>query len=67
MNNLLEFLLSRSDDGLRSVIKENVQDFKPNLWVHKENENKMNKRSSEKVILNISKIVKTFENFNPYF
>ena len=66
MNNLLEFLLSRSDDGLRSVIKENVQDFKPNLWVHKENENKMNKRSSEKVILNISKIVKTFENFNPY-
>jgi len=66
MNNLLEFLLSRSDDGLRSVIKENVQDFRPNLWVHKENENKMNKRSSEKVILNISKIVKTFENFNPY-
>jgi hypothetical protein len=66
INNLLEFLLSRSDDGLRSVIKENVQDFKPNLWVHKENENKMNKRSSEKVILNISKIVKTFENFNPY-
>ena len=66
MNNLLEYLLSRSDDGLRSVIKENVQDFRPNLWVHKENENKMNKRSSEKVILNISKIVKTFENFNPY-
>ena len=66
MNNLLEFILSRTDDGLRSVIKENVQDFRPNLWVHKENENKMNKRSSEKVILNISKIVKTFENFNPY-
>lgn len=67
INNLLEFLLSRSDDGLRSVIKENVSDFKPTLWVHKENENKMNKRTSEKVILNISKIVKTFENFNPYF
>jgi len=66
VNNLLEFLLSRTVDGLRSVIKENVQDFKPCLWVHKENENKMNKRSSEKVILNISKIVKTFENFNPY-
>ena len=66
MNNLLEFLLSRSDDGLRSVIKENVSDFRPTLWVHKENENKMNKRTSDKVILNISKIVKTFENFNPY-
>lgn len=67
INNLLEFLLSRSDDGLRSVIKENVLDFRPTLWVHKENENKMNRRTSEKVILNISKIVKTFENFNPYF
>ena len=66
MNNLLEFILSRTDDGLRSVIKENVQDFRPNLWVHKENENKLNKRISDKVILNISKIVKTFENFNPY-
>jgi hypothetical protein len=66
MNNLLEFILSRSDDGLRSVIKENVSDFRPTLWVHKENENKMNKRISDKVILNISKIVKTFENFNPY-
>jgi hypothetical protein len=66
MNNLLEFILSRTDDGLRSVIREDVNDFKPNLWVHKENENKLNKRSSDKVILNISKIVKTFENFNPY-
>lgn len=65
INNLLEFLLSRSDDGLRSVIKENVSDFRPTLWVHKENENKVNKRTSDKVILNISKIVKTFENFNP--
>jgi len=44
MNNLLEFILSRTDDGLRSVIKEDVNDFKPNLWVHKENENKLNKR-----------------------
>jgi hypothetical protein len=66
VNNLLEFILSRTDDGLRSVIKEDVIEYRPILWVHKENENKMNKRVSEKVILNISKIVKTFENFNPY-
>jgi len=66
INNLLEYLLTRTDDGLRSVIKENVQEFKPILWVHRENENQLNKRSSEKIILNISKIVKTFENFNPY-
>ncbi len=67
MNNLLEHIISRTDDGLRSVIKENVIEFKPVLWVHKVNENEMNKRTSEKVILNIYKIVKTFENFNPYF
>lgn len=66
MNNLLEYLLSRTDDGLRSVVKEDVIEFKPVLWAHKVNENEMNKRTSEKVILNISKIVKTFENFNPY-
>ena len=66
MNNLLEYLLSRTDDGLRSVVKEDVIELKPVLWAHKINENEMNKRTSEKVILNISKIVKTFENFNPY-
>lgn len=66
INNLLEFILSRTEDGLRDVIKENVIDFRPKLWVHKINENNYNRVSSEKVILNISKIVKTFENFNPY-
>lgn len=66
INNLLEFLLSRTDDGLRSVIKENIQEFKPILIVHKINDNRLNKIQSDKVILNISKIVKTFENFNPY-
>jgi hypothetical protein len=66
INNLLEFILSRTDDGLRDVIKEDVKDFRPTLLVYKENENQMYRRSSEKVILNISKVVKTFENFNPY-
>ena len=66
VNNLFEFLLSRTDDGLRSVIKEDVIEYKPSLIIFQENENKVNQRNSTKVVLNISKIVKTFENFNPY-
>jgi hypothetical protein len=66
INNLFEFLLSRTDDGLRSVIKEDVVEYKPSLMIFQENENKVNQRNSSKVFLNISKIVKTFENFNPY-
>lgn len=66
INNLLEFLLARTDDGLRTVIKENVNDFRPKLWVHKITDNEYNKKISDKVILNISKIVKTFEKFNLY-
>jgi hypothetical protein len=66
INVLLEYLLSRTDEGLRSVIKEDIIDYRPTLFVNKESENKMNKRISEKVILTVSKIVKTFENFNPY-
>jgi hypothetical protein len=66
INILLEYLLNRTEDGLRSVIKEDIIDYRPTLWINKESENKMNKRTSEKVILTVPKIVKTFENFNPY-
>ena len=66
INNTLEFLMSRTKDGLREVIKEDIEDFKPILWCHKINTNQRNKIESKKVVLNISKIVKTFENFNPY-
>lgn len=66
INNTLEFLMSRTKDGLREVIKEDIEDFKPTLWCHKINTNQRNKIESKKVVLNISKIVKTFENFNPY-
>lgn len=65
INNTLEFLLSRTQDGLREVIKEDIQDFRPILWCHKINANQRNKTESKRVLLNISKIIKTFENFNP--
>ena len=65
INNTLEFLLSRTDDGLRNVIKEDIEDYKPVLWCHKINSNQMNWIENKKVVLNISKIITTFENFNP--
>jgi hypothetical protein len=67
INNLFEIILSKTNDGLRDVIKEDVIDFRPSLVVFQEEENTRNPRKSSKVILNISKIVKKFENFNPYF
>ena len=45
VNNLFEFLLSRTDDGLRSVIKEDVIEYKPSLIIFQENENKVNQRN----------------------
>jgi len=65
INNSLEFILSRTEDGLRDVIKEDLQDFKPVLWCHKINVNEVNWIENKKVLLNLSKIIKTFENFNP--
>jgi len=58
-------LLSRTDDGLRNVIKEDIEDYKPVLWCHKINSNQVNWVENKKVVLNISKIITTFENFNP--
>lgn len=65
VNNTLEFLLSRSENGLRDVIKEDIEDFKPVLWCHKINSNEVNWIENKKIIINISKIITTFENFNP--
>lgn len=66
INNHLEFLLSKTNDGLRDVIKEDVNDFKPKFIHHRITDNLNNRISSNSVTLNISKIVKYFENFNPY-
>jgi len=65
INNTLEFLLSKTEDGLRNVIKEDIEDYKPILWCHRINSNERNWIENKKVIINISKIITTFENFNP--
>jgi len=67
INNTLEYLMSKTENNLREIIKEDIEDFKPTLWCHKINSNQLNRIENKKVILNISKIVRTFENFNLLF
>jgi hypothetical protein len=54
----------KTEDGLRSVVKEDVLEFKPQLIVNKVNDNKVNDIQSEKVNLTLSNLIKTFESFN---
>jgi hypothetical protein len=63
VNSLLEVILSKTEDGLRDVIKEDIQEFKPELIINKVNDNLLNKLETKKVILNLSKLVMTFESY----
>jgi hypothetical protein len=63
INRLLAFLLSNTDAGLKSVLKEDITDFKPELCVNRVNDNEYNRIDSDKVFLETGKIIKMFENF----
>lgn len=64
VNTFLNLIWRKSDDGLKSVIKEDVLEFKPQLIVNKVGDNEFNKIQSEKVNLMLSNLIKTFESFN---
>lgn len=66
INGLFEIILSKTDPGLRDVIREDVKDFKPCLIVNKVNENSYNRIEEKKVIINLSHLVMTFESFRNY-
>jgi hypothetical protein len=63
INYTLEVLLTKTENGLRDIIKEDVVEFRPELIITKVNENELNKFTKVKVILNITRI-KTFESFS---
>lgn len=63
INSFLEVVISNTDYGLRDVISENIQDFKPLLEVTKINDNLMNRYETKKVYLTLSRIIKTFESY----
>ena len=63
INSLLQVILSKTDKGLSEVIKEDVIEYKPVLFVNKINDNIFNKKETKKVILSLSNLIKTFEAF----
>jgi hypothetical protein len=63
-NDLLKVIWQNSDDGLKSVIKEDIIQYKPQLIINQVNDNKVNQISSEKIILSLSNLIKKFESFN---
>ena len=63
MNELLDIVLSNTDKGLRDVVKEDINDYRPILFVNKINDNNYNKTETKKIILSLSTLIKTFESF----
>lgn len=64
INTVLKMLLKNTDDGLKSVIKEDLFDNKPILTVNQISENLVNRKLSKKVNIEYLVFIKTFENFN---
>lgn len=62
-NPLLNYLYENTRDGLKDIIKENIEELNPCLIVNKINDNQYNRLETTKVILDLSKFVKTFETF----
>jgi hypothetical protein len=61
INELLSFVLSNTDKGLANVIKEDVKDFRPTLYLNRVNDNEVNKIDNKKIILSLSTLI------NPQF
>ena len=67
MNELLDIVLSNTDKGLRDVVKEDINDYRPILFVNKINDNNYNKTETKKIILSLSTLIKTFESIKRRF
>jgi len=66
INGLLEVILSKTDNGIRDVIKEDIKEYKPCLFINKVNDNILNKIEQKKVIINISNVIMTFESYRKF-
>jgi hypothetical protein len=67
VNPILKSLLNQTEDGLKSVIKEDINEYHPILNVNYITENEANKKISQKVDIDYSGLIKTFESFKTYF
>lgn len=66
-NQVLKSILKKTDDGLKSVIKEDISEYNPILIVNQITDNELNKRIVKKVTIDYSNLIKTFETFKLYF
>lgn len=63
INPMLNHLFRNSRGSIKDLIKENIKELEPFLIVNKVNENLYNRLENTKVILEVSKFMKTFESF----
>lgn len=66
VNLFLDLIWRKTDEGLASVIKEDIKEYKPQLIINKVTDNQVNRVESEKVTLSLSNLIKTFESFNNF-
>ena len=63
INLIFKSLLNKSDDGLKSVIMEDIKDEVPSLVVNYVTDNTLNRKISKKIDIKYFNIIKTFESF----
>jgi len=63
INEVMNFIWTNTDKGLKDVIKEDLQDSQPILFVHKIETNTLNPVSTKKVKITLPRLIKTFESF----
>ena len=66
-NQVLKSILNKTDDGLKSVIKEDISEYKPVLIVNQITDNELNKKITKKITIDYSNLIRTFESFKLYF
>lgn len=62
-NLVLKSLLKNTDDGLRSVIKEDLMDNRPFLIVNQITDNQLNNKITKKVSIEYTNLIKKFDSF----
>lgn len=63
VNPILKSIMNKTDDGLKSVIKEDINEYLPVLFVVKVTDNDINRNISKSVKIEYSNLIKTFEKF----
>ncbi len=63
LNQILKSILSKTSDSMSRIIKENIDDYKPKLVINWLTDNQINKVVTEKIELDYSNLIKSFESF----